>query len=154
MDKADVIAALLTLLRDELASIERMTKLARDEATSAESRPENKYDTRATEASYLAAGQGQRLIALQRLVAFLETQDGGPAPGLLDLYELEGDAGDAWFLLAPDGGGRRVRVGGRDVLVVTPESPAGAALAAARAGDAVAIGRPGAQQEYEVVAVR
>ena len=148
IDKGQMVAAVLALFREELASLEQMTQLARDEATSPESRPENKYDTRATEASYLAAGQGQRLVALRRLVAFLET----PAPGLR-LYALEGDAGAAWFLLAPDGGGRRVQLGGREVVVVTAESPVGASLAASHEGDSVKIGAPGAVQDYEVVTI-
>lgn len=150
VDKAEVIAAFRASLGEELASIEHMTQMARDEATSPESRPENKYDTRATEASYLAAGQGQRLLALRRLAAFLETWDGGRG---LDLYALDGDAGPAWFLLAPDGGGRRVRVGAHDVVVVTTESPVGGALAACQVGDAVAIGPVGARKDYEVVEI-
>lgn len=149
MTKAEVTAAVLALFREELASLEHMTQLARDEATSPESRPENKYDTRATEASYLAAGQGQRLVALRRLVAFLET----PAVSGLRLYALEGDGGPAWFLLAPDGGGRRVRIGGTEVVVVTGESPVGASLAGSHEGATVKIGLPGAQHEYEVVSV-
>ena len=148
MTKTEVTVAVLTLFREELASLEHMTQLARDEATSPESRPENKYDTRATEASYLAAGQGQRLVALRRLVAFLET----PAPGLR-LYALEGERGPAWFLLAPDGGGRRVHVGGHEIVVVTAESPVGASLAGSHEGASVKIGLPGAQHEYEVVSV-
>lgn len=152
LDKVAVTAAVLALFREELASLDHMTQLARDEATSPESRPENKYDTRATEASYLAAGQGQRLIALRRLVAFLESHDGSRRA--LALYALEGEHGPAWFLLAPDGGGRRVQVGGREVVVVTGESPVGAALAGCREGDEVKIGAVGAQATYEVVSIR
>lgn len=147
LDKAEVVVALLVTLRDELSSLERLTQAARDEATSPESRPENKYDTRATEASYLAVGQGQRMVALRRLVAFFDTD------GRVDLYGLEGGKGAAWFLLAPDGGGRRVRVGAHDVVVVTSESPVGGALVGCQVGDSVRIGPPGAQLDYEVVSL-
>lgn len=135
MDKRAVVDVLLSQVRDELAGVERMTAAARDEATSPESRPENKYDTRATEASYLAVGQGQRMAALRRLVAFLETR-----PDELALIEVADARGPAWFLRAPDGGGRRVTVDGVDVVVVTVESPVGAALAGAEVGDTVTIG--------------
>jgi hypothetical protein len=138
--KDAVIAALLADLRAELARLEQINRMAVDEATSAESKAENKYDTRATEASYLAAGQGQRVLAMQRLVNFLE------GPAAVDLYELEGGR---WFLLAPDGGGRRVRVGEADVVVVTADSPVGAVLANASEGDAVRIGA----RELEIVAI-
>jgi len=145
--KSDVVAALLAGLRDELASLERLTQAARDEATSPESRPENKYDTRATEASYLAVGQGQRMVALRRLTAFLETD------GRVDLFHVDGAKGEGWFLLAPDGGGRRLSVAGDEVVVVTAESPVGGALVGAQAGDSVRLGPPGAALDYEVLAV-
>ena len=81
-------------------------------------------------------------------MAYLET----PAPGLR-LYALEGERGPAWFLLAPDGGGRRVHVGGHEVVVVTAESPVGSALASSHEGDTVKIGAAGASQTYEVVSL-
>jgi hypothetical protein len=145
LSKADVVAALLRLAREELAALEQMMQMSRDEATSPESRPENQYDTRAIEASYLAAGQGQRAIALRRLVGFLEAQPEAP-----QLFGLEGAAGPAWYLLAPDGGGRRIRVGERDIVVVTAASPVGAALQASREGDVLRIGASG---EFEVVSI-
>lgn len=149
MDKDEVIAALLAQVQGELHALERISEMARDEATSSESRAENQYDTRATEASYLAAGQGQRVLAVRRFAAMLDAT----AATSFDLFELEGDAGTAWFLLAPDGGGRRVRVGGQDVVVVTRESPVGAELSRSREGDTVRIGPQGAAREYEIVAI-
>ncbi len=142
MDKDDVIAALLAQVRDELGTLERVSEMARDEATSSESRAENQYDTRATEASYLAAGQGQRILAVRRFAGMLDATSATS----FDLFELAGDAGTAWFLLAPDGGGRRVRVAGADVVVVTRESPVGAELSRSREGDAVKVGA----RDYEV----
>jgi hypothetical protein len=138
-EKSAVLLALGEQVREELAVLERVTSMARDEATSTESRAENQYDTRATEASYLAAGQGERLLALRRLA-------GVEAMGA-DLFELDGPDGAAWFLLAPDGGGRRVRVGDTEVVVVTRASPVGEVLGGSRAGDVVALGRG----EFEVV---
>jgi hypothetical protein len=143
-DKADVVAAFLARVAAELAALEQMTRMSRDEATSGEAKAENKYDTRATEASYLAAGQGQRLLSLRRLVALLETQ-----PGACELYELEGSGGPVFFLLAPDGGGTRLKVAGRDVVVVTTAAPVGLALTRARDGGTVKLGG----QEYEVMSV-
>lgn len=146
MHKPDVIEALRRTLQDELSSLERTMQMAVDEATSGESRAENKYDTRATEASYLAAGQGERVLALRRLVALFNAEEVG-----VDLYGLQGDDGPAWFLLAPDGGGRRAQIDGTEVVVVTRASPVGAALVAGRVGDTVTIGRGGA--EFEIVGV-
>ena len=149
MDKGTVLSAFLTRARDELSGVERSTRMALDEATSAESRPENKYDTRSLEASYLAAGQGQRLLTLRRLVSFLEVVDNAPpreVVGLLSLVEVGGDP-SAWYFLAPDGGGMRISVEDSDVLVITPESPAGLALVGLHVGDELQLGKSPVQRE-------
>jgi hypothetical protein len=136
-----VLAALADLLTAELSTLLQATAAARDEATSSESRAENKYDTRATEASYLAAGQGERLLALRHSLAWATS----PSP-TATLVELEGPA---WVLVAPEAGGRRVVVAGQTVVVVTPGSPVGEALSSAAPGDLVRVGA----REVEVVAV-
>lgn len=131
----------------------KVTQMARDEAAGSESRAENKYDTRATESSYLAAGQGERLLALRRLSSFFSgIAEGQNSREICPLFELADDAGTAWFLLAPDGGGRRVLIDGETVVVVTPASPAGRLLAEAAVGDSVRIGA--GAREYEVISRR
>jgi hypothetical protein len=117
-----------------------MMSMSRDEASSAESRAENKYDTRATEASYLAAGQGQRRVELARFVGLIEQAAAGAVA--LPLIELRSARGPSWYLLAPEGGGRRVQSVGVDVVVVTPQSPVGRALAVAEVGDTVPLAVP------------
>lgn len=143
IEKRAAIDAVVTALREELAALDHVTRMAVDEATSAESRAENKWDTRGLESSYLAAGQAERRVALGRLLGFFESD---PAVRLIG---VEGDAGPAWFLLAPEGGGRRVVVDGEPIVVVTPGSPAGAALNGAVVGDEVRV----AGGEATVVAV-
>src|SRR5687768_11096256 len=100
--KSEVLAELRKILRDELSRLARGTDMARDEATSVESRPENQYDTRALEASYLAAGQGERLEALRLLLAWAEVQRDDPTDtveaGALAL--LEGPIGRQEVLFA------------------------------------------------------
>ena len=49
--KADILLALRKTLADELATLERVAAMSRDEAISEETRSENDFDTRATEAS-------------------------------------------------------------------------------------------------------
>ena len=53
MHRADLIARVREAVRTDVDAMERMVTMSRDEATSDESRPENKYDTRALEASYV-----------------------------------------------------------------------------------------------------
>ena len=152
--KTAVVAALRETLRGELAQLDRVTAMARDEATSAESRPENQYDTRALEASYLAAGQGERLTALRRLLAWAEVLE--PAPmDLIEagaLAEVEDGAGSQWVLFAPRGGSDLV-VGGAPVRVVSVGSPLGVALCGLGAGDVGEVETPRGPQRWQVRAV-
>lgn len=133
MDKARVVAAILVQARGDLAAAEQLTAMAIDEATSAESKAENKYDTRSLESSYIAAGQGQRLLSLRRFVSTLEawTPVRSEVVGIWALVRLS----TGLRIVLPDGGGRRVVVDGEEVVVVTPASPAGQALLGLRAGD-------------------
>ncbi len=153
-EKLEVLAALRARLAEELAALGAATALARDEATSAESRPENQYDTRALEASYLAAGQGERLGALRRLAAWAEVQAGAPhdevGPGALVTVRTQGAR--RWLLIAPRGG-FDLRVGAHAVNVVSASSPLGSALQGLSAGDTAEVDAPEGVRAVEVEAV-
>lgn len=141
LDKRAVLDALLDQARADLASLQAITRMALDEATGAESKAENKYDTRSLESSYLAAGQGARVLALQRLVSVVEVALGDGGDAAFTLFGLADGGGASWWLLGPDGGGRALDVDGLRVTVVTGESPAGQALAGAEVGDEVRWGQ-------------
>jgi len=156
MDRSRAVAALLDRLRHEVATLRAMTDAARDEATSEESRPENKYDTRALEASYLAAGQGQRLLELQQLTAWAEvalapgTSHTRGAPGAL--VHLEGDDDERWVVLAPRGG-PSAPVDEAVVALVSVQSPLGRALLGCVDDDEVEVRRPKGVIRYAVAEV-
>lgn len=151
-DRARVIAAVQAALRRELDTLFQMTAMARDEATSAESRPENQYDTRALEASYLAAGQGERLLALERLVAWSETL--APRPfEVVQTGALVGVGTGDWVLIAPRGG-LEVPVDGVTVRLVSSVSPLGEALCGLSADDTAEVDGPAGAVEVAVLAVR
>lgn len=158
MNRSQVIALFLEQAREELERAEAGAALARLDATHSESRPENKYDTRSTEASYLAAGQARRVVSLRLLVAFYEglgTSDAtDDAAGMGRLIEMVDDDGTTrWMFMAPDGGGTYVDVDGARVRIVTPDAPLGRQLLDAVVGDGVLL--PGdAEDELEIVSVR
>lgn len=140
MNRSEVVVRVQQALQSELEAVERMAAMATEEATGAESKSEGKYDTRATEASYLARGQANRVVALRRLVAWVSAM---PAPGarvgLGSVVQIDEDERRSWLLMLPDGGGVVVQVGGEPVRVVTPRSPVGQALVGAEVGDEVEI---------------
>lgn len=139
-----LLETLRETLSRELDALGRATAMARDEATSAESRPENQYDTRALEASYLAAGQGERLEDLKRLVAWAQTLDADP-PSRVEsgaVVVLEDDRGRTRTLLVAPRGGLTLDVDGHTVQVISASSPLGAALGGLTEGDEEEVDSP------------
>lgn len=152
---ARVLAVLRDRLRSELSAVAWAAGMARDEATSAESRPENPYDTRALEASYLAAGQGERLAAARALATWAEALVPVPHDRVETgaLCEVDGPGGRRWVWFAPRGGDA-LSVDGATVTLISMGSPLGEALADAVTGDVVEVeAAGGALQTWEILAV-
>jgi transcription elongation GreA/GreB family factor len=155
VSKSAVIRALHQALQDEIVTLESVAAMARDEATSSETKSEGKYDTRATEASYLARGQAVRISELRRLHAWydrLEPDDSPPERIRLGtLVEIEREQPE-WIFLAPFGGSR-ANIQGQKIRVISPSSPLGKALLNLQPGDALEVQTPRGLREYEVLRV-
>lgn len=151
MNKSALREAILHQLRIELDRQVGAAHLARDEAINEESQPENKWDTHSQEAAYLAEGQAKLALEIQGNLTHYATMplpafDAGAPIALGALVELRGAAGDTWYFVGPRAGGMELKLDGRDVLVVTPQSPLGRQLCGKRVGDTVAgLGRSGEQ---------
>lgn len=155
-DRSDVkqalVAALLGKLEEELATMRRAAKDAREAATHEEAKPENDKDTRALEASYLAGAQAARVRDLEasiKLIAsmpVLDLSDGRPIQASA-VVTLEDDGGrSTTFFLAPVGGGTVLEHEGFSVQVLTPQSPRGRALLGRSSGDVIDAAKPGARE--------
>lgn len=141
----EVVQAIVDRLTLELNVATAQVNIARDEATSEQSKAENKYDTRATEASYLAGAQNRRQLELQKNLTMFERLRLSPAVArdVIDgpcLVEVRDDTDEvAWLFLGPAAGGTRVEVRGVPVVVVTPQAPQGRALMGASVDDEVIV---------------
>lgn len=156
MNKAHLRQAILDQLQAELAQQTAAAHLARDEAISEESRPENKYDTHSQEAAYLAEGQARLVREIADNLAHYTTLPIPPfapdaAIALGAIVELRSEKASTWYFIGPRAGGIEVAVDGRQVLVVTPQSPLGRELLGKRAGDTV-VG-PGRSGPKRIVSV-
>lgn len=144
VNKSDLRAAILARLQAELAQQTAAAHLARDEAISEESRPENKYDTHSQEAAYLAEGQARLAREISENIAHYAAMP-LPAFGPQDeialgaLVELSSGRGNALCFIGPRAGGLEVAVGGAEAMVITPQSPLGRALLGRRAGEVVQL---------------
>src|SRR5213075_1980313 len=114
----------------QLATQVNAAHLARDEAISEESRAENKYDTHSQEAAYLAEGQARLAAEIEANLAHfaaLPLPDFAPtdAIALGALVEVAAGPVRTWYLLGPRAGGMELQLDGRNILVLTPQSPLG-----------------------------
>jgi transcription elongation GreA/GreB family factor len=140
IDKLQLRAAILARLAVDLDLQTRAAHLAREEATSEESKAEGKYDTRAQEAAYLAEGQARQAAELLETIALFQALPVGPAAGRIavgSMIRLTGGREPILYLLGPRAGGLEVDVDGTVVTVVTPVSPLGRQLLGRQIGETV-----------------
>lgn len=159
MNKLALRDQILSRLRAELATQTDAARLARDEAISEESKPENQYDTHSLEAGYLAEGQARLAAEIQASIEFYQTlapagfEPGDPiAIGALIEVHMQGHR--AWYFLGPRAGGLEIPFDDRTVLVLTPQSPLGRKLLGRREGDSVSISGSGTSTTHRIVLVR
>ena len=94
MNKRTLVLTIIQQLTSELEVYFRAAQASRAEATHEQSKPENKYDTRGLEASYLARGQSKQAAEIEAAIADfekLEVRTFGAADGVRvgALVELE-----------------------------------------------------------------
>lgn len=156
MNKSSVRHQILLRLRAELDLQSRAAETSRDEAISEESQPENKWDTHSQEAAYLAEGQARLVreigesIELYQALALPEFSD-GEAAAVGALVDLEVAGRQSAYFLGPRSGGLEFDVDGRNVLVITPQSPLGRELVGRHVGDTLQL--PGRRDVARVAAI-
>jgi transcription elongation GreA/GreB family factor len=143
--KRVLLASLLAHVEQEIATMRKAAYDAAHAATHEEAKPEHDKDTRALEASYLAAGQAERVRELetaQKILTNLELKDIGKTTPICAsaVITLEDDEGvRTMFFMSPHGGGLKLDLEGTSVQVVTPQSPLGKALLGRTHGDTIEL---------------
>ncbi|MEQ9502218.1 MAG: GreA/GreB family elongation factor [Deltaproteobacteria bacterium] len=158
IDKAALVAAIIAQLAAELDGVREAASSAREGATHEDAKPENQYDTRALEASYLAGAQTARAEVIEGAISVLERMqlrdfDEDTPIAFGALVQVEHDDGDEIYFVAPEGGGAKVRHADLTIRVVTLASPVGRALSKKRVGDGFELTLKRVRREYEIVAV-
>lgn len=146
MVKTQILQKIIKSLEADLSVFAAAARAAHEAATNEECQPDNKYDTTALEASYIAQGQANRAqeirIALEnyRIIKMQTFGDETPVR-LTALVTLEDeDCHQRQFFLGPQAGGLKVAVDGVEVVVITPQSPLGRNLLGKLTGDEVRSG--------------
>lgn len=159
MSKEKIIQEIIRALSADLTVLTSASRAAHAAATHAECLPDNKYDTTALEASYIAQGQANRAqeirVSLEcyRTLTLHSFDDDTPIR-LTALVTLEGGEGDVRrIFLGPQAGGMKIGDDEGEVVVITPGSPLGRSLLGLRCGDEVKAGDDAAALLFTIVAV-
>ena len=158
MTKRLVIQKIIETLQSEMETYVRAAKFSHAEATAEENRAENKYDTRGLEASYLAAGQANKIVEIEESIAAfdaLRERKFSEADGIDigALIEISQDGERAHYFIGPSAGGIEIKTRGTEVLVITPQSPLGSQLKGAKQGAKIKINLAGRKQAIEILKV-
>lgn len=158
MNKAELLQQIIARLTTDYQLLLQAAKCAHAAATDVENVPDDKYETLALEASYIAQGQANRAQQIkQALAAYrrLELQQfSAETPIRLTALVTYADEDDnqRTVFLGPSAGGLRLQFGADEVMLITPDSPIGGQLLGRRVGEVFELeGMP--LREFEVLHV-
>ncbi|WP_221794942.1 GreA/GreB family elongation factor [Oceanobacter mangrovi] len=143
MNKIQLKLELLASCDRDIEAALAAARTAHESASHEDNQPENKYDTLALEAAYLAHGQSERILQLQqekiRLGRWepLAFDDSSPiALGALVTLEYEDEQRLVWIT---PGGGRQLMQDGQLVQLVSAATPLALALIGKELDDEVVM---------------
>ncbi len=159
MDKKKILQAFIHQLNLDLEAARRAADNTREAATNEESRPENQYDTRALEASYLAGAQAHRVREIEaQLTMFRHTDlhsysDEQPI-GPTALVEIQSGNQKSLVFIMPQAGGLTIVSENKTVQIVTPSSPLGEVLIGLQVGEVAVVENLKSTKSYQILSVR
>lgn len=140
MTKSDLSPRIVEILVEQHRVMLAASQESRDNATGDQTKSEGKYDTRATEAAYLAGAQAEQVeklaeaIATFRMVTLPDYGATDPiGPGALVETDLDGET--SFYLLVPAAGGTTLDHLGCELTLLTPDAPLYQQLLDRKAGD-------------------
>lgn len=159
MLKNELLSKIIATLNADLLLLTQAARYAHAAATHAECLPDNKYDTTALEASYVAQGQANRAQDIRRALdsyrsLVLRSFDDVTPIRLTALVTIAAEDGSRRQLfLGPDSGGLRLMENGVECIVITPESTLGRALLGQCCGDELQIDQGNTQKMFTIIEV-
>lgn len=161
MDKQNLLRLIVEQLTHDLAVQFNAAKAAHEASTHEENIPDNKYETLALEASYVAQGQANRAQEIRRALESykqltLQQFDDNCPIALTALVTLgSDDAQTRTVFIGPLEGGMKVidHMTETEIVVITPASPLGKDLIGRSVGDQVRIGIGPGCKEFEIIEV-
>ena len=158
MNKKALVEKIIAQLRGEAELYAKAARAAHAEATHESSKAENKYDTRGLEASYLAQGQSKQAAETAQAVhefasLFPRNFKEGDTIDVSAFVELKSRNQSAFYFVGPRAGGTEVFEDGKEILVITPQSPLGSQLIGKKQGDKVKLAIAGTTSDFRIASV-
>jgi transcription elongation GreA/GreB family factor len=158
MNKTQIHQLIIEQLTIDLAVQFNAAKAAHEASTHEENIPDNKYETLALEASYVAQGQANRAQEIRRALETykqlnLQHFNINSSIGLTALVTLiDDDATSKTVFIGPLEGGMKLvdQMTGAEIVVITPASPLGRDLIGRQVGDLIKIGTGRGSKEFEI----
>ena len=158
MNKTQLLKQIVASLSESLDVLEKAARASHAEATHESSKAENKYDTRGLEAAYLAGGQARQakdILESIKVYRALAPRDFAPDEpvDLTALVELESDGMASTYFIGPKNGGLEVEFEGKEITVITPQSPLGQNLMGRKSGHRWTAKLGGSNAKYRIASV-
>lgn len=157
MDKTLLQQQVLERLQTDLLQAEQAARVAHETATHEENIAENKYDTLALEAAYLASGQARRVAAIRQTLAVWRQlrprqYDSvvGIQPGAL-VCLVDAAERQQLFFIGPEGASMKLLNDAQSIQVISTQTPLGRALRGKVEGDEVVVSVGTKQQQFELL---
>lgn len=158
MDKKKLIKLIAEQLEKDLLAAKEAAFATYQAAIDEESKPENEYDTRGLEASYLAGAQSKRVAEIEELAYIykdLEVKSFTAKDKISStaLVEVDLNGRRSYIFIMSKGGGLIMNVDGFAIQIVTPTSPLGEALLGLKVGDTAVVENGDKVREYEILSL-
>ena len=156
--KQELLDLITKKLLEEFQTLDAASKAAKEAATHEESKPEDQYDTRGLEASYLAGAQAQRAQEISRGLGILKQfplKDFSAQTPIQSgaLLELLNAGRKSWYFLLPAAAGTSLEWKGKSITVLSPVSKLGEELMGRRQGEEFLWEQNGQEREIKVLSI-
>ena len=153
MNKQDIIDQLLNNVREEIDKAKEIFENTKEFASEDDMQAESKWDTRSTEAKFLASGQQQRLEELKqelKLLEDIEIPETTDTVSIGSLVKIGFNGTIRNYFMSPTAGGTQIKSGDEAVLVISVFSPLGAEAIGLEAGEEFEVETPKENRIYKV----
>lgn len=156
--KKRIVEQLIKTVQQEIDAATQASESASSYVRDGDIKSEGKYDTRGTEAGYLAGAQQRRVEELKLELQLLEeipvrdfAADEEVSIGALVDIEFKGQTRK--YFVAPTAGGTMLNISGTPILVISTFSPIGDAVFSTHVGDEFELETPSETRTYRVVSI-